>query len=193
MKGEPGVENRKVRYTKAVIRQSLIELLHSRPIEDIKVTDLCRLADINRSTFYSYYTDIYDLMQKSENALYEELFQSLQTGAKDTQYTIVLRALRSVEKNKELYKILFTEREDKAFIARLIVPAYEMMDREYAPQRKFDENVKQLEYNFITDGITGIWRTWIDSGCALPPERVARLIDKMIESFSSCILSMDLV
>lgn len=50
-----GKENRRVRYTKMVLRQSLLELLEEKPIEKITVSDLCSRADLNRTTFYLFY------------------------------------------------------------------------------------------------------------------------------------------
>ena len=59
-------ENRKVLYTKRVIRESLEELLKSKPIQKITVKELTELADINRSTFYAYYETIQNLIEEIE-------------------------------------------------------------------------------------------------------------------------------
>ena len=47
--------DRRVRYTKTVLKQSLLELMKDRPIGKITVTEICRLADVNRNTFYAHY------------------------------------------------------------------------------------------------------------------------------------------
>jgi len=59
-------ENRKTRYTKMVLRDSLMELMKSKPISTIYIKEICALADISRATFYKYYTDQYDLLRKTE-------------------------------------------------------------------------------------------------------------------------------
>lgn len=64
--------DRRTKYTKNVIRQALMELLKEKPISKITVTDICKLADINRSTFYSYYEDVYALMTQMQNELFEK-------------------------------------------------------------------------------------------------------------------------
>lgn len=176
------MENRKVAYTKRTIREVLVALLREKPADRVTVTELCERADINRSTFYRYYTDVSDLMQKAENELYEDLFRSLRIEAGDAPYDIVLRALRSVRKNRDLYAILLTEREDKVFIERLIAPVHAMLDGSFEPVRPGDEARYQLEYDFLIGGVTAVWRTWLGTGCSLPPEDVAQLVDRMIES-----------
>lgn len=181
------MESRKLRYTKSAIRESLIALLRQKPIEAISVTELCRLADINRTTFYRHYTDLFDLMEKTESELCEELYRTLRIQERDTQYDVVLRALSSVRRNREMYRILFRQREDGGFVARLIAPAYALM-REQSAHVAWDAALSQMEYDFLIGGITSIWRSWLNGNCEQPPERVARLIDLLIESSFGCFI-----
>ena len=44
-------ENRRVKMTKKMMKDALLELLEKQPIEKITVTDICEKADVNRSTF----------------------------------------------------------------------------------------------------------------------------------------------
>ena len=53
------LEDRRVRRTKQLIKQSLIELMHEKPFKDITVKDITERADLNRGTFYLHYVDIY--------------------------------------------------------------------------------------------------------------------------------------
>ena len=48
-------QDRRVRRTKRAIRNAFAELLSEKPYEEITVTDITELADINRKTFYNYY------------------------------------------------------------------------------------------------------------------------------------------
>ena len=50
-------QDARVRYTKMMIRNSLLELLSTKPIAKITVTEICERAGINRATFYAHYTD----------------------------------------------------------------------------------------------------------------------------------------
>ena len=57
-------DDRRTQYSKRVIKESLFQLMQEKPINKITVKELCERADVNRSTFYAYYTDIYDLDRK---------------------------------------------------------------------------------------------------------------------------------
>ena len=52
--------------TLAAIRTAFLELLGKKPLEKITVKELCALACINKSTFYSHYEDIYALSEAME-------------------------------------------------------------------------------------------------------------------------------
>ena len=55
-------------YTKKIIREEFIKILNERPLNKITVKDIASACDINRNTFYYYYTDIY--------AILSEIFQT---------------------------------------------------------------------------------------------------------------------
>ena len=65
--------DRRVKYTKTIIKDTFISLLSSKDINKISVSEICKVADINRATFYRYYLDIYDLLDKIEDDFIEEI------------------------------------------------------------------------------------------------------------------------
>ena len=71
--------DRRIRKTKAQLRQGLAKLLKEKSIKEITVKELVEEVDINRSTFYLHYTDIYDLLEQTENDLKNEILEIIQT------------------------------------------------------------------------------------------------------------------
>lgn len=63
--------DRRTRYTKQVIKQSLLEMLRSMPIEQITVKALCEKAEINRATFYNHYETLTLLLEEIEYESYK--------------------------------------------------------------------------------------------------------------------------
>ena len=55
--------------TKKVIYEALIDLMKEKTFEEIKVSDICNKALINRSTFYAHYEDKYELLVEFINDL----------------------------------------------------------------------------------------------------------------------------
>ena len=66
-------QDRRVRRSKAQLRQALIQLLQEKPVEEITVRELTERADVNRGTFYSHYQNIYHMLEQVENELFDEL------------------------------------------------------------------------------------------------------------------------
>ena len=64
--------------TKKNIREAFLELRSKNTLEKIKVTELCELALINKTTFYNHYQDVYALSEEIEN----ETISSIMTNFK---------------------------------------------------------------------------------------------------------------
>lgn len=59
--------------TKALIKQTLLEMLKKSTFDKITVSELCKIAGINRGTFYLHYCDLWAVLEElEEEALREE-------------------------------------------------------------------------------------------------------------------------
>lgn len=67
----------KIKKSKQKIKESFLNLRKTRNIEKITVTELCQKAHINKSTFYVYYHDIYDLSECLEDEIVNEIILSI--------------------------------------------------------------------------------------------------------------------
>lgn len=66
--------------TKKLIRESFLTLRRSQPLSRIKVVELCSLAMINKTTFYKYYTDVYDLSDELDREVFERFRRNFTAG-----------------------------------------------------------------------------------------------------------------
>lgn len=57
----------RIQKTRAAIKSAFLELRRKKPIEKITVTELAKLAEINKATFYLHYSDIYSLADEMED------------------------------------------------------------------------------------------------------------------------------
>lgn len=63
--------DRRTKYTKNIIKESLLKMVKKKPFEKITVTEICKMCEINRGTFYIHYCDLYDVLDD----LLDEMFQ----------------------------------------------------------------------------------------------------------------------
>ena len=96
--------DRRVKYTKKVIKETFLNLLETKDISQITVKEICEIADVNRATFYRYYLDIYDLLEKIEEDLIEDLKNSspLEDLSSHSVYTFSKGILAILYENKRL-------------------------------------------------------------------------------------------
>lgn len=67
----------RITKTRKSIADAFLELRARKPIEKITVKELCEKAQINKSTFYTHYRDIYDLSETLEAQLADEITASM--------------------------------------------------------------------------------------------------------------------
>ena len=68
--------------TKKNLYDSLTKLMSIKEFEDIKVSDVCNLALINRSTFYAHFNDKYELLNSFIYDLKDDLQEQISSNEK---------------------------------------------------------------------------------------------------------------
>ena len=89
-----GDENRSVRNTKKRLQEALLTLLQKKPINQITVKELTELADVNRGTFYFHYTDVYDMLHKTEDRFFNDFNDVLNGKELNISTSFILTSLR---------------------------------------------------------------------------------------------------
>ena len=99
--------------TKKVLFETLIELMKNKTFEEIKVSDICSKALINRSTFYSHFADKYelleDLINEYKNAL-EEMLNTNENIVNTKEYFMkaIELILAHIDENRTVYYAVLT-------------------------------------------------------------------------------------
>jgi AcrR family transcriptional regulator len=184
MENKQSRESRRIRYTRMVLRESLMELMKTKPISAISIKEICALADISRSTFYTYYADQYDLLRKTEEETYTFIDKVLNKYAhykndKKATLELVEEILRYIaDNNKSLY-VLFTENGDIHFQKNLFSTMYQKNYLKSLTDKLPDESTKQYYFLFIVTGTVGLICHWINNGMDKPIPELAKLIIKI--------------
>ena len=79
------------------IQKAVIELLKDHKFDQLKVTQICKLAQINRSTFYANYEDISDMIFQ----LRDYVANQYQKDLKKYQNDSFLAMLKGIQANPE--------------------------------------------------------------------------------------------
>lgn len=76
--------DKRITKTQAAIKSAFIHLLKKKPLRKITIKELCEEANINKSTFYTYYKDIYHLMDSLRQEVIAMIVSSI---PHDQEYT----------------------------------------------------------------------------------------------------------
>lgn len=163
--------DRRTRYTKAAIRDALFTLLKEKPLSKVTVTDICKLADINRSTFYSYYEDVNALMTQIQNDVFQDVLITI------TNENWFDDLLNLVDKNKDLFQVLIGPHGDTDFIRQLLYLGYDNSIRFWAKTYP-NATPTEMDYAFayISNGVIGILENWIFGGYKESLDEVGRIL-----------------
>jgi AcrR family transcriptional regulator len=177
-------EDRRVRRTKKLLTQALTQLLQEKQINEITVKELTDLADMNRGTFYLYYKDIFDMLEKIEDGLFEALDEIVSLHEHDdvSQQTkpILLDLFRFIEENQEMCRVLLSPHGDMNFLHRLNQVVREKCLQMWPNEEDKKDATFEYHYSFVVYGCVGVFRAWLNGKCQEPAEKMAELADAMI-------------
>lgn len=167
--------------TKKKLTNTLLVLLKDKRLQDITVLELCKKANINRTTFYKYYKDVEDLVIKTEDSLLVELEQHIGDIKRNYLISFTGKIIEAIGEKKEIYTKLLGENGDHTFLRRILSLVYEPSIEEWQKllKKATREDLEKI-YNFIVDGTIGIVENWIKDGCKDEP--IAIFINKICMS-----------
>ncbi|MBR1583848.1 MAG: hypothetical protein IJ663_08910 [Spirochaetales bacterium] len=115
-----GRSDARVRYTKRVIKESFLSLLREKPVNKITVKEVCELAELNRATFYSHYSDCFALMDNIEQELLEAFEESLRFIDGFDVSALIAAIYSMVEQNENACRVLVFGGASPGILGRMI-------------------------------------------------------------------------
>ena len=173
--------DRRIKYTKKVIKDTLLSLLEKKDISNITVTEICEISDINRGTFYRYYMDVYDLLKNIEQEFINEIKSSpsIENIEDHSIYSFTKGILSIFEHNKKLVRILFSTDNNVYFLNEVLDVAYDKcMSRWEELQPDINQDELENAVVFIFNGALGVINYWIKNDFKVPSDDVAKYIEK---------------
>ena len=163
--------NRRRRASRERIEKAFIELLQTKELNEITVSQICKNSELNRSTFYANYADVYALAEKIKENLEKEVArlyeEEVENGFNSNDY---LKLFRHIQNNQLFYRTYFKLGYDSKH-------QIELYDTQQA--REYFDN-KHINYHieFFKNGVNAIVKLWLEGGCKETPEEMEEIIRK---------------
>lgn len=169
--------DRRVKYTRMVIRQSFVKLLKQKPISKITIKEICEEADINRATFYAHYLDQYDLLHQIENDVIRDVNQYLDqysfNNITDTPVEMLDKILEYIKKNGELFDLLLLNANGDIYFEQEII---RIIGERHFIRMMPDREDSEYIFQFFASGAIGVIMKWLRNGMQKPIKELSTLI-----------------
>ena len=169
-------------YTKKIIREEFIKILNERPLNKITVKDIASACDINRNTFYYYYTDIYAILSE----IFQIELQIVIDEYNDTlswEESFIVATKFSLQNKTAIYHVYNSmqkeELEDYLFnVSGNIMSRYVEKVSDGISASSGD---KKLIASFYQCALTEMVLRWIASGMKEDPDTIIRRIRRLFD------------
>lgn len=172
--------------TKKSIYEAFIKLLEKSSFEDLKVSDICKLAMINRSTFYSHFDDKYVLLNSFINDLKDNLREELNkniniTNSKEYYMEIIKLLLEHIDSKKDIYKTLMLNNKNSIAIDMIYNTLKEdILSKMNNSMNNETKIPNEFIYNFYIGATLNVIMKWISDDSLYSKEDIVKYLDILI-------------
>ena len=175
--------DRRSRYSKKVIKEALLELLNEKSLNEITVVDVCRMADVNRGTFYKYYRDVLDLYSEIEDGFINKI-HTLFVESTDTESTNFdfEKLLNIFVNDSDFVYIAKNDPYSRSIVQKLLKDYIPYLHRIIEAQSKDTSKVKEeFLTQYILGGCSKTISWWVENGMQIPTNQLNDLLVKEIQ------------
>ncbi len=170
----------RVRYTQKILKESLLLLLEKKPINKITVKEVCDLAELNRATFYTHYSDCFALLESIEGELVEAFGQSLELVRSFDVSALIEAIYGIVEKHEAACRVLIFGNVSPSVLQKMIDLA---RDKSIAYWRKELRSASDDDLSMLYIHLSnGLMRVVVDGYDKYSKEAVVGFVNRIVKS-----------
>lgn len=168
----------RIKKTHKLLMESLIKLLEEKPINEIKLTEICNLAMVHKTTFYNHFKDKYDLLKYTILNIQKEMLSKLPTTNNIIDYYTELAKLymQNIKNNKNLYQQVLINDIDNLCTNILI----EMFIKDLEKNINNSQIPNFYSANFYVYGVFAVINEWFKRGMKESETEIILYLKKLI-------------
>jgi len=169
-------DNSRSKESKIKLKEAILKILDSgKTIQEVTVLEVCKEANINRSTFYSHYRIPAEILEEIENDTILKLTDYVNSNSMiDKGKGSIINELHYIKENKTIFKVLFAHSKSHFFIKR-----FEQMTETILDDLNKSINDKaQIPFfqAYVLAGSRAIMNTWIENDFKESEEYISQLL-----------------
>ena len=181
--------DKRVIRTKKAIRGALFKLMESKDIANITISELTNLANVNRRTFYTHYSNLTDILDETESEIVEALQKLIErfdtSNMAESIYILFIKLNRIITEDYGFYFQLMKSDFRGVLISRMKVVLKASNDKILGRiSVNANEKYVMLLSSFINGGFLNLFLEWNKYGKGVPDvsiETAAKVASVMVE------------
>lgn len=157
--------NKRKRESREKIESAFTSLLETKEITQITVSEICKMTNLNRSTFYANYADVYELADVIREKI-EENFESIHNVEGENNFYVNL--FNHISENQPFYRMYFKLGYENQYN----ITSYDTA----LAEKHFNNKYIPYHMEFYKSGITAVIKKWLCGGCKETPEEMAEIL-----------------
>jgi len=173
----------RVKKTHDSLQRALLVLLNEKSLENITIAEICRIAEINRGTFYLHYKNVHGVFERYFNDIVKDLKFSYDFPYDVTKDNLsmltpeMIQIFHHVKKHEAFYRIVFDEKTPMLYYHKLLETIRSFILDSHLEETEHISD-QQLEYlaSYTGNSIMGILIQWHKEDYVLAPETLNKYI-----------------
>ncbi|MCD7762179.1 MAG: TetR/AcrR family transcriptional regulator [Lachnospiraceae bacterium] len=196
------MENQRIRISKTMLKSGMVQLLKEKSLSQITVYELCKVSQINRTTFYKYYGSPEELLNEIEADFLKQLddeIKPVHTHAEafsqkthqeehvsaqnssvknETSSDSLLPVLHHLYEQRELFCLLVRSLPAQEFASHLFsIPSIRAIFQNMTEESSYSETEEKYIRQFIFQGTFAMLYDWLDSENPEPAEKITEILE----------------
>lgn len=172
--------NKRFQENEKKIQESFITLLDTYDISRITVRAICQKSEINRSTFYAHYQDVYDLLDKLESSMNHKIIAQYESTELNETFFITdkffIPFLEFISKNQIFYRACLHKRTNFP-IKQGFESLWNIVVKPTCLKHGITSEDEMMYYFvYFQAGFTMVLKRWVDNGCRETPQQISKYI-----------------
>ena len=169
--------------TKKAIHMAFAELMSTKPLEDITVTDVADRALINRKTFYAHYSGIHEIISEMEDEMVAALLQLLEgrrfEDMMERPRDLFRDLMLIINRDIDVYGRLLTGSGNSSLVHKMIQMLRRQICAAYGKEAPVDEQTLDMAVNFVLSGLLAVFTEWFNSGRSQSVEELSEKLSML--------------
>lgn len=177
-------KNQGYQNTHRKIKACMQKSIEKKDLSQITVSELCKAAGINRSTFYAHFEDIYDVTSQIQDDMEAELLEMYEkkvypeaSAAIVKEYLIIL--FEHTARHRRFYRAMLHDMDNPVMKKRMYLLKKQIILPLFH-QLSINDAAGDYYFSFAVSGFIAVIRQWINANCPETPGQLADILFEMM-------------